>query len=111
MGIQSNTNNGLKTVLLTQLSTLKRQLANKELAIGEYMDILPTCSICRKIIQETDNTFRCPHCETQYHLTHLAEWIKVNGYCPMCHARIPSVTIFNRSSSSALRERNTIDTD
>ncbi|MHA2093006.1 MAG: RING finger protein [Candidatus Kariarchaeaceae archaeon] len=42
-----------------------------------------TCAICLSSIQPTDAT-ACPNCTQEFHLAHLAAWVKIENSCPAC---------------------------
>ncbi|MHA2054260.1 MAG: hypothetical protein ACXAB2_11925 [Candidatus Hodarchaeales archaeon] len=46
------------------------------------------CSVCRMEIQEVSKLVRCPDCGSPAHYSHLAEWLKIRGYCPICKKKI-----------------------
>ncbi|UCG03543.1 MAG: hypothetical protein JSW11_06025 [Candidatus Heimdallarchaeota archaeon] len=46
------------------------------------------CSVCRMRISEPSNLVRCPDCGSPAHYSHLAEWLKIRGHCPICKKRI-----------------------
>jgi RNA polymerase subunit RPABC4/transcription elongation factor Spt4 len=46
--------------------------------------IIPQCRVCGSPIVYGDEILQCPHCKAYAHKTHLIEWIKVKGYCPVC---------------------------
>lgn len=46
------------------------------------------CSVCRMEIQEVSKMVRCPNCGSPAHYSHLAEWLKIRGHCPICKKKI-----------------------
>jgi hypothetical protein len=46
------------------------------------------CSVCRMRITEPSKLIRCPECGSPAHYTHLAEWLKIRGHCPICKKKI-----------------------
>ncbi len=46
------------------------------------------CSVCKLPISQNQDIGQCPHCESKAHLTHLFEWIKTQGKCPVCMRNI-----------------------
>ncbi|MFX1449297.1 MAG: RING finger domain-containing protein [Promethearchaeota archaeon] len=42
------------------------------------------CSICLLKIGASEEILRCPHCNSIAHKSHLLEWLKVKGVCPVC---------------------------
>ncbi len=48
----------------------------------------PTCSVCRGAIDSRDPIARCPSCKYVAHDSHLKEWLKIKGECPVCRAQL-----------------------
>lgn len=46
------------------------------------------CSVCRMEIREVSEMVRCPNCGSPAHYSHLAEWLKIRGHCPICKKKI-----------------------
>ncbi|MHA2290361.1 MAG: hypothetical protein ACXABG_16360, partial [Promethearchaeota archaeon] len=46
------------------------------------------CSVCRTIVSDIDTLVRCPECGSPAHYAHLAEWLKIRGFCPICKKKI-----------------------
>ncbi|MFX0123770.1 MAG: hypothetical protein ACFFAE_09040 [Candidatus Hodarchaeota archaeon] len=46
------------------------------------------CSVCRMRISEPLTLVRCPDCGSPAHYSHLAEWLKIRGHCPICKKKI-----------------------
>ena len=46
------------------------------------------CTVCRTIISDIDTLIRCPECGSPAHYAHLAEWLKIRGFCPICKKKI-----------------------
>lgn len=46
------------------------------------------CSVCRMKISNPVRLVRCPECGTPAHYSHLAEWLKIRGHCPICKKKI-----------------------
>ena len=42
------------------------------------------CIVCKLPISSDDGIGKCSQCEGLAHLSHLQEWVKVNGTCPSC---------------------------
>ncbi len=42
------------------------------------------CSVCKQSFSSNEEIGRCPYCDSENHLSHFHEWIKVNGSCPNC---------------------------
>ncbi|MFX0195220.1 MAG: RING finger domain-containing protein [Candidatus Hodarchaeota archaeon] len=51
------------------------------------------CIICRRTFKSTDKVVRCPYCYAAAHYAHFAEWIKINGKCPVCKRRLKRVEL------------------
>ena len=46
------------------------------------------CSVCKLPISQNQEIGQCPLCESKAHLTHLFEWLKTQGKCPICLQKI-----------------------
>ena len=46
------------------------------------------CSVCRMKITDPTILVRCPDCGTPAHYSHLAEWLKIRGVCPICKKKV-----------------------
>ena len=46
------------------------------------------CSVCRKEMTDLSSLVRCPECGSPAHYSHLAEWLKIRGVCPICKNKI-----------------------
>ena len=68
-----------------------RFLVGKTISLG-YWDFFKKekCIVCGLPIkeEEKDQTFYCPHCKNPAHKSHLLEWIKLKGTCPMCKKKL-----------------------
>ncbi len=51
------------------------------------------CSVCKLPIAFGDDVGMCSLCETKCHLSHLQEWIKIKGECPVCMQKLPMESI------------------
>ncbi len=67
--------------------------------------IIPYCRICGSPIVYGDKILQCPHCKAYAHKTHLIEWIKVKGYCPVCGVDVEEIKDF---PAELLEETRTI---
>ncbi|NHJ86221.1 MAG: hypothetical protein FK734_12220 [Asgard group archaeon] len=47
------------------------------------------CSICKLPINYGLKVGKCPKCHNEAHLSHLQEWLKVKGTCPVCLQPLP----------------------
>ena len=47
-----------------------------------------SCMICVQEIEVGASLLTCPHCGGKAHRTHLVEWVKTKGNCPMCRRNI-----------------------
>ena len=45
---------------------------------------LPVCQICNQQITSDIQLVTCPHCKTNFHVTHFLEWYQENKNCPVC---------------------------
>lgn len=48
-------------------------------------EILPTCSVCRKIIKPDTEVLICTHCQRPGHRAHIERWLSIKANCPNCH--------------------------
>ncbi|PWI49657.1 hypothetical protein CEE45_00580 [Candidatus Heimdallarchaeota archaeon B3_Heim] len=46
------------------------------------------CSVCRTKVTDITRLVRCPECGSPAHYSHLAEWLKIRGFCPICKKKI-----------------------
>ncbi len=46
------------------------------------------CSVCRMKITDPSTLIRCPDCGSPAHYSHLAEWLKIRGVCPICKKKV-----------------------
>ena len=51
------------------------------------------CIVCLRSFKDSDKVVRCPHCHATAHYAHFAEWIKMNGKCPVCKRRLKRVEL------------------
>ena len=51
-------------------------------------DVQESCIVCRGIITNRESLVRCPECGSPAHYSHLAEWLKIRGVCPICMKRV-----------------------
>ncbi|MHA1854120.1 MAG: RING finger protein [Candidatus Heimdallarchaeaceae archaeon] len=49
---------------------------------------LITCAVCYQNIEDDRQLIRCPVCDVAFHRHHLYEWVKTNGTCPVCKAKL-----------------------
>lgn len=47
--------------------------------------ILPSCSVCRKLIQPEMDSLICTHCQRPGHRSHIERWLMIKANCPNCH--------------------------
>ncbi|MFX1251027.1 MAG: hypothetical protein ACFFCZ_05425 [Promethearchaeota archaeon] len=59
--------------------------SNKELGLIEDLGY---CSVCKMKINGPEDHYVCPHCAAPAHYSHLAEWVKIRGTCPVCRKTI-----------------------
>lgn len=46
--------------------------------------MLPLCTVCKGPLLVSDFIVSCPYCKHESHSTHLKEWLKIKGECPVC---------------------------
>ncbi len=46
------------------------------------------CMVCRHLIKARSSYLRCPRCKGVAHRSHMLEWLKVNGRCPICRKKL-----------------------
>ncbi|MFQ5977995.1 MAG: RING finger protein [Candidatus Heimdallarchaeota archaeon] len=46
------------------------------------------CAICRSPVLQDPDCISCPACDSPFHYSHFAEWVKVKGFCPVCRTEI-----------------------
>ena len=42
------------------------------------------CMICKLSLKSDQPVSRCPMCQALFHESHIFEWLKVKGKCPVC---------------------------
>ncbi len=47
--------------------------------------ILPSCSVCRKLIRPGTEALICTHCQRPGHRSHIERWLMIKANCPNCH--------------------------
>ncbi|NVM02547.1 MAG: hypothetical protein HWN67_09445 [Candidatus Helarchaeota archaeon] len=45
---------------------------------------LKGCSVCLSKVESSEEVLKCPYCDTISHKSHLLEWLKLKGVCPVC---------------------------
>lgn len=50
-----------------------------------------SCMVCARLIDADELILSCPHCGGQAHRSHLEEWLKSKGVCPMCRRKLRGV--------------------
>ncbi|MFW9991755.1 MAG: RING finger protein [Candidatus Odinarchaeota archaeon] len=48
----------------------------------------PACRICKKEVTDSSDIEYCPECLSTFHRSHIAEWLKIKGTCPVCKRKI-----------------------
>jgi len=48
----------------------------------------PKCSVCKGAVGTVDKLVSCPFCQHYSHTSHLKEWLKIRGECPICRHRL-----------------------
>ncbi|MFX0149631.1 MAG: hypothetical protein ACFFAJ_02515 [Candidatus Hodarchaeota archaeon] len=46
------------------------------------------CTVCRMNVSDPKTLVRCPECGSPAHYSHLAEWLKIRGVCPICKKKV-----------------------
>ncbi len=46
------------------------------------------CGTCKLLIGKGEDIIECPDCGSKNHRTHLLEWLKIRGVCPICKRKI-----------------------
>ena len=46
------------------------------------------CAVCSFWLYEGEEILLCPSCHAQGHRTHLLEFLKTKGFCPMCNQKM-----------------------
>ncbi|MHA1126732.1 MAG: hypothetical protein ACTSQX_13990 [Candidatus Heimdallarchaeota archaeon] len=54
------------------------------------------CAVCKLPISFGDDVGSCPHCETKGHLSHMQEWQKTQGKCPVCIQKLTAKGIIQK---------------
>ncbi len=83
-------NNGEKLLSIVKLAGKKEEVLNVN-NWTNFKQLKVQCIICRHNIHHSEPNAKCSHCGNSFHRTHLLEWLKVFGHCPICHQRIYSV--------------------
>jgi len=87
------TNNPLKKQsYVNALRRLASQIAARS-SEGESVatsDLEEPCPVCRRPITKGQRIAKCPYCHTYAHYSHLVEWVKVQGSCPICRRHLKS---------------------
>ena len=42
------------------------------------------CMICKLPLKKDQKISRCPMCHSLFHSSHIYEWLKIKGKCPVC---------------------------
>ncbi len=66
-------------------SQIATQTSGEEIASE---DMSEKCVVCRKQIKKGQRFVSCPSCQSLAHYSHFVEWIKVQGACPKCYAKL-----------------------
>lgn len=69
---------------------IKGQLPKIERTTGDILEteVEEFCSVCRMKISDPSTLVRCPDCGSPAHYSHIAEWLKIRGVCPICKKRV-----------------------
>lgn len=49
---------------------------------------IPHCSVCKRKIYANQSIQKCPKCNSLAHKSHIIEWLKTIGSCPICKEHI-----------------------
>lgn len=67
--------------------------------------------ICKREILAAHESLHCPHCSYPFHGSHILEWAKIHGACPVCKRGIvASGNLVKPSKYGAAIEVNKIET-
>ncbi len=58
------------------------------------------CAVCKLPISFGDEIGSCVLCETKGHLTHMQEWLKTQGTCPVCLQKLPVEGLMQKKTKS-----------
>jgi tetratricopeptide (TPR) repeat protein len=72
----------LEIITKEELPSVERPVVDFDTEVEEF------CSVCRMRISEPSTLIRCPDCGSPAHYSHLAEWLKIRGHCPICKKKI-----------------------
>lgn len=70
-------------VMASEISTSSTSIKKETIS-----DVEEKCTVCRMKIISSDALVRCPECGSPAHYSHLAEWLKIRGNCPVCKKKI-----------------------
>ncbi len=70
------------------LHNLKSATYNPQKRSFEIVQNPITCPVCNKPIQADQTTISCPNCHVQAHKEDFLEYLKLNGECPSCKAKL-----------------------
>ena len=63
----------------------------KESQIGKIVSVKPSelCSVCKRAVGATSGDIvQCNSCKSVAHYPHMAEWLKIKGFCPVCRIKM-----------------------
>lgn len=86
-----STNNPIKKQgYVNALRRIGSRIATQDSATDVFAktDLAEACIVCRRQIRQGEKYISCPYCKKSAHYSHLIEWVKVQGSCPNCHARL-----------------------
>ncbi len=58
------------------------------------------CAVCKLPISFGDEIGSCVLCEAKGHLTHMQEWLKTQGKCPVCLQKLPVEGLMQKKTKS-----------
>ena len=63
-------------------------LLNYRKPCPECNAVPPICSVCKGAMSSADDLVACPFCRHEAHPSHILEWLKIKGECPVCRKRL-----------------------
>jgi tetratricopeptide (TPR) repeat protein len=71
-----------------EIMTVSTKTAAKTKFEVSVSDVEEHCIVCRMKISSSESLVRCPECGSPAHYSHLAEWLKIRGNCPVCKKKV-----------------------
>ncbi len=57
--------------------------------------LLDFCKLCKRGFSNEDNKTTCPYCDSYFHYSHILEYLKTKGQCPVCKKSLSDDKITN----------------